>query len=571
MAGLGSRAAITFVALGALGGCEPRAATEVVVELRAEPALLHEARVLRVRVLGSDQSVVLERDKTLETPSGPLARIPLVPKGGDSTRRYVVVAELLDEGAQTLARIEAHGGYTDGELGLLELWFEDACAGKLDCGAARTCQAGSCMGACFSPRSADGTGRSLPTCGECERCDGGCARSDGMPCGCPGESCAGGACQPKLRVSHVDAGTVHSCAVIEGGDVYCWGSTSFSGNLDGKKGRLGTGDSGSDSPLPVLVAGAKGRSGLTLSGNLSCAIDMISQSRYCWGLNFAGELGGAPTSIVSTPLATIDPFELESIDSGFRHVCGISAAAELWCWGYNERGNLGVGSLEPSIATPTNVYASVKDAAAGGDHSCAIDLAGRLACWGYNDSGEVGVPGAAIIGSPLFPGCEPANSGNACFQDWKKVSAGGFHTCAIRASGELWCWGGNLNGQLGIGPPTSSYQEREPRRVVSDLTFADLDAGRSFTCALDQAGELYCWGLNEDRQLGIPDLDFVAVPTKLAVEAPGGWRALGLGEYHACAIRADRTLWCWGRNSDGQIGIGSVTEQPIARPTRVCF
>jgi alpha-tubulin suppressor-like RCC1 family protein len=95
--------------------------------------------------------------------------------------------------------------------------------------------------------------------------------------------------------------------------------------------------------------------------------------------------------------------------------------------------------------------------------------------------------------------------------------------------------------------------------------------GMSSTCALDEAGALFCWGLNEDRQLGIADIDFVGVPTRVDVDAPGGWRELGLGEHHACAIRADRTLWCWGRNRDGQIGIGSATEAPVAQPTRVCF
>jgi alpha-tubulin suppressor-like RCC1 family protein len=122
------------------------------------------------------------------------------------------------------------------------------------------------------------------------------------------------------------------------------------------------------------------------------------------------------------------------------------------------------------------------------------------------------------------------------------VGLGSFHTCAIRESGEMRCFGGNLNGQLGLGPPTSTYQESEPRRVLGAEKWGDVSGARSYTCGLTVEGELFCWGLNEDRQLGIPDVDFVNVPTRVPVEAPGGWRFLSAGQYHACAIRADRTL-----------------------------
>jgi len=107
--------------------------------------------------------------------------------------------------------------------------------------------------------------------------------------------------------------------------------------------------------------------------------------------------------------------------------------------------------------------------------------------------------------------------------------------------------------------------------VLSNETWVQVDGGRSYSCGLTTEGALYCWGLNEDRQLGIPEQDLVVAPTKVQVEAPDGFRSLGLGQYHGCAIRADRTLWCWGRNSDGQVGIGRKTALPVTRPTRVCF
>jgi alpha-tubulin suppressor-like RCC1 family protein len=138
-------------------------------------------------------------------------------------------------------------------------------------------------------------------------------------------------------------------------------------------------------------------------------------------------------------------------------------------------------------------------------------------------------------------------------------------------SGEMYCWGGNQNGQLGIGPPTSSFQESEPQRVMSEEQWADVDGGRSYTCALNREGALFCWGLNEDRQLGIDTADFISTPTRVPVDDSSGFRSLGVGQYHACAVREDRTVWCWGRNTDGQVGIGRATEQPVSVPTRVCL
>jgi alpha-tubulin suppressor-like RCC1 family protein len=275
--------------------------------------------------------------------------------------------------------------------------------------------------------------------------------------------------------------------------------------------------------------------------------------------------------VIPEPHEFSDPFSLDSVVSGFRHTCGLSPANELWCWGYNERGNLGIGSFAKNVKVPTLVGSGYTRVVAGGDHTCAIDQAGKLLCWGFNASRELGVPTDSDSATALRPGCEPQNAGDACFDDYRAVGVGSFHTCGIRQSGEMRCFGGNLNGQLGIGPPTSSYQESEPRLVLGSEKWGDVSGGRSYTCGLTVAGALYCWGLNEDRQLGIPDVDFVNVPTAVPVDAPGGWRFLAGGQYHSCAIRADRTLWCWGRNSDGQVGIGTKTENPVARPTRVCF
>ena len=548
-------------------GCTSHPATEVVVTFRAEPETLARARTLRLEVDGDSGDQVLARDAAVDPAAAELGRVPLVPKSKDATRRFAVHASLLDDAGDVFSELRARAGYRDRELLELDLVFEDGCQDRLDCGEGRTCQGGRCVGACFAAGPASDAAEERALCGECERCGSSCSMVDGLSCGCPGETCSSGSCAPMVRVLQVDAGETHTCAALDDGTVRCFGSSNFGAMLG--SGRLGNGPDGADSATPVVAPRAACGRAITLSGNHTCCID--PPGRRCWGENFQGELGGDVGTVVPAPHAFDDSFALESIASGFRHTCGLTSEGTLWCWGYNGQGNLGLGTTTESEIVPVRVGTGYAQVAAGGDHTCSLTTNGRVFCSGLNDSTELGVPGKTVIATPVRSGCEASNSGDACFDDYVAVGAGAFHTCAIRKSGDLYCWGGNLNGQIGIGPPTTSYQEPEPRRVLSDESWVEVDGGRSYTCGLTKAGALYCWGLNEDRQLGIPEQDLVSSPAKVDVDAPDGFRSIGLGMYHACAIRADRTLWCWGRNTDGQIGIGKKTTLPVTRPTRVCF
>jgi alpha-tubulin suppressor-like RCC1 family protein len=550
-----------------LGACTSHPAAEVIVTFRAEPETLSRAARFRIEVEGDGAGSVLKKEIAVDPGTAEVARVPLIPRDGDATRRFTLHAELLDDSGTAFAEIRAGAGYRDRELRELDLVFEDGCEDRLDCGEGRTCEAGRCVGSCFEPGNAGDGAEEQPTCGECERCSTSCRATDGLSCGCPGETCKSGTCSPKMRVLTADAGETHTCASLDDGTVRCWGSSSFGGNLG--QGRLGNGPDGLDSATPVVAPGATCGRAMTLSTNHTCCIN--APGRACWGEDFKGELGDGKTAIVTAPHTLTDPDGLETIVSGFRHTCGLTGAGVLWCWGYNGNGNLGTGSTADFENQPVQIGSGYAQVAAGGDHTCAVTATGAVQCWGLNDSNELGVPGKFSIPTPVRAGCDMGSSAEACFTDYIAVGAGAFHTCAIRKSGKLYCWGGNLNGQLGIGPPTSSYQEPVPHAVVSDETWAEVDGGHSYSCGLTTDGTLYCWGLNEDRELGIPEQDLVTTPTKVEVDAPDGFRSLGLGQYHACAIRADRTLWCWGRNSDGQVGIGRKTSLPVTRPTRVCF
>lgn len=537
--------------------CEPKPATEVIVELHAEPTLLSKATDLRVQVQTDDGKLVLDRVTAVDATQPKLARVPLIPKDEDATRRFRLTATLRDSTQAALSDVEVRGGYVEGELRELEVWLYDACEGK-QCGPGRTCFQGTCLGSCFDVET---KGPAKPTCGECQTCGDSCQNADGISCGCPGEVCGAGTCAPNQRFDHVSAGEVHTCASVEDGTTYCWGANAGVG-------LLGQGANAPDSASPIAVPGVSSRRGIATGVRYTCTITF--GARKCWGENWEGQFGTDVGGIVPDPVSFDDPFDIESIVNGYRHTCGLTISNELYCWGYNEFGNLGLGNVQKSIKTPMLVPGSYVQVAANGDHTCGVAPGGDLYCWGRNSTTELGAPLGDPVPSPIEPGCESGNAPGVCFHDYRTVGAGYYHTCAIRESGEMVCFGGNKNGQLGIGTPNQAAEESDPQAVVSPEKWSDVSGGQSFTCALNDAGALFCWGRNEDRELGIPDVDFLPVPTRVPVDAPAGFRSVSAGARHACAIREDRTLWCWGKNSEGQIGVGAKTPLPVDHPTRIC-
>lgn len=188
---------------------------------------------------------------------------------------------------------------------------------------------------------------------------------------------------------------------------------------------------------------------------------------------------------------------------------------------------------------------AVTDVSAGGAHTCAVRQDGTLWCWGRSLDGQVGV---GDLGSAFS---EPQRVGTAT--DWAAVAAGGAHTCAVRADGTLWCWGDNLEGQLGLGTLGEGTDGGEPARVEG--SWRSVVTGDGHTCAIDTDGALHCWGANRWGELGIGTMDPTPVPSRVGTEA---WTVVAAGADHTCALRHDGTPWCWGRNTDYQLGLGTA-------------
>lgn len=189
----------------------------------------------------------------------------------------------------------------------------------------------------------------------------------------------------------------------------------------------------------------------------------------------------------------------------------------------------------------------VVSVAANAYHSCAVNSAGDARCWGYNGYGELGdgttstrASPAAVIGLP----------GKAI-----AVAAGLFHSCALLANGDVWCWGSGAYGQLGLGSTASSVT---PQRVLNLPPALQLVAGANHTCALVEGGRAWCWGDNAAGQLGDGTTAGRTSPVPGLV---AGAVQLAAGAWHSCALTAQGRVACWGRNYAGQVGDGSTSDR----------
>lgn len=238
------------------------------------------------------------------------------------------------------------------------------------------------------------------------------------------------------------------------------------------------------------------------------------------------------------------------------HSCGLTSSGAAYCWGNNYYGQVGDGSTTDR-STPVAVAGGLRFASltAGGDVTCGVTSSGAAFCWGLNHYGELGDGSTTDRPTPV------AVAGRLTFAS---LTAGGFHTCGATTSGAVYCWGDNEFGQLGLNsiPPYSSAM---PVAVATGLRFASLTAGSAHTCGLTSAGAAYCWGLNTDGQLGDGSNDASTAnvhSTPVAVVGGLTFTSLTAGSDYTCGVTSSGAAYCWGANYYGQLGDGSMTVRP---------
>lgn len=339
-------------------------------------------------------------------------------------------------------------------------------------------------------------------------------------------------------VSAVAAGFSHTCALDNGDVAYCWGNNKY--------GQLGN-DTTAISPFPLAVSGGLTFSALTAGYAHTCGVSTGGQA-YCWGDNETGALGNPNAgSSSSAPVAVAGGLVFASLSAGYAHTCGLTAAGKAYCWGADESGELGTGTIGQDSPTPVAVSGGLTFASlsAGGVYTCGITTSGAGYCWGSNAYGVLGdgatddspVPVAVVGGLKLAT-----------------ISAGVYHTCAVTTNGAAYCWGAGGNGQLGTG--FTSLNATSPMAVVGGHTFASIAAGEMSTCGITTGGAAYCWGAGSFGELGNGGTAQSTTPQLVGGSQTFSGNITSGISFHFCAPTTAKTAYCWGYNNSGELGSG---------------
>ena len=296
---------------------------------------------------------------------------------------------------------------------------------------------------------------------------------------------------------------------------------------------------------------------VTLGGEGGCVLT-ASGTVACFGNNSESQTGdGTDEDDAYLPVAVLE--NATAVSSGFEHVCAIDDAGGVLCWGDNDNAQLGPMSTPPNdVATPLAMTGLPPIVAVEGgyDHNCAIDDEGVVWCWGDNDNRQLGRGGTGTADDPT-----PAAVSLAL--PAIDLGLGENHTCAVLDDDTVACWGDDDSGQLGDG--TAGTDSGDPTVVPGLTNIVDVEAGRDATCALDVGGTVYCWGNNNDGELG--DGTTVDSATPQAVPLVATADAISLGENFGCALLSNDRVYCWGEGSDFQLGYGDTIDQ--ASPVQV--
>jgi alpha-tubulin suppressor-like RCC1 family protein len=368
-----------------------------------------------------------------------------------------------------------------------------------------------------------------------------------------------------FRTTQVSTGAYHTCALKMDGTVWCWGR-----NNEGELGRGTTQNASND--FPVRITNLVNVVAVAAGGYHTCAL-LAGGLVQCWGRNTeeqVGDASGADPVAAPTGIRTFATVPGLAIAAGGYHSCELMSDGTVMCWGANNAQQITAGSFGMSHTTITSAgVAGAVAVTAGAYHSCALLSGGGVDCWGYNNDGETGTSPGVFNTVSIPPAMQIDGSMGAGLQG--TTAQGGYHTCALLTNRSIDCWGYNGHGELGNGT-TSGPQPTGTPVTVTGITppASSVASGGYHSCAI-VSGSVMCWGANESAQLGrgtwggdilAPGVVSGTPPPALSVDAGG---------YHTCAVFAGTDeVRCWGRNTEGQCGRNSNNghTDPVTVPAR---
>jgi len=395
-------------------------------------------------------------------------------------------------------------------------------------------------------------------------------------------------------VNTVSAGSSHSCALFAEGSVKCWGENG-SGQLgQGSTTDLGDGaDEMGDNLDPIDLGTGRTATAFATGGDYTCAI-LDNGNVKCWGLGSAGQLGqgndttlGKAAGEMGDNLLAIDlgtGRTATAISATKKHTCALLDNGNVKCWGEGSSGRLGQGStsdlgdgagemgddLDPVDLGTGRTATAIS---AGDKHTCALLDNGNVKCWGEGSSGRLGQGSTSDLGDgagEMGDNLDPVDLGTG--RTATAISAGEKYTCALLDNGNVKCWGEGSFGRLGQGSVTTlgdgageMGDDLDPVDLGTGRTATAISTGHKHTCALLDNGNVKCWGLGSAGQLGQGNDTTLGKAAGemgdnlLAIDLGTGRTAtaISVGQNHTCALLDNGNVKCWGEGSSGRLGQGS--------------
>lgn len=369
----------------------------------------------------------------------------------------------------------------------------------------------------------------------------------GLLAGCPGggdtDSDTPTDAPPSRNAVSIAAGEQHSLIVTEDGEVYATGNNS--------SGVLCMDESTGGIEAFTLVEALSGIASVE-AGSITSFFVADDGTLMACGHNGDGALGIDDDSVTyQYAPATVQLGQVDQVRSGGGHSFALDAAGDLFGFGNNVSGEVGIGTTgsdqhaPAGLATLHGLEIADFDAASGGGFSVAVLEDGTVYTWGNNLSGELGDGGA---------GPNAVNPGVLSTVDAvTQIAAGGGHTIALKDDGTVWGWGTNGSGQAGTGA-TSTVET--PAQIAGLTGIVAVDAGNSYSIALDDAGAVWFWGNNSTGASGQGPSGDATYTTPVQVSGIPVMTRIVAGSSHVLALSEEGEVWGWGLVDAAQLGNG---------------
>ena len=354
------------------------------------------------------------------------------------------------------------------------------------------------------------------------------------------------------NVRAIAAGATHALAVKADGTVWAWGANAG--------GQVGNGSATTTAvTAPVQVAGLAGAVSVAAGSSHSVCL-LADGSVYAWGLNTNGQLGDGTLTQRLAPTRLLAITGVRALGARAEYTLAVLADGTVRSWGLNSSGQLGDGSTtrRPSPVVVSGL-SGVRTISAGPTHALALKTDGSVWAWGANAARQLGDRTETNRLTPVrvLPPSDTLPLGTIV-----AIGAGGAHSVLAGADGTVWAYGANSQGQLGNGVMTG--WRSLPVQTSSAVNWSQLILGANHTLAINQDRHLWAWGRNANGQLGLGNTLQRNVPVWVA--SIGFVKSAAAGGTHSLALKTDDTLWAWGENTNGRLGDGTTTQRlsPVA-------